>query len=50
MRIPLTRFGMIKFGSCTELVVSARENLNCRVKIGDKVRAGLTVLAVYDHD
>ncbi len=41
------QFGMIKFGSCTELFVPARENLSCCVKPGDKVKAGLTVLAQY---
>ncbi|MCE5185192.1 MAG: phosphatidylserine decarboxylase [Planctomycetaceae bacterium] len=41
------QFGMIKFGSCTELYVPACDNLVCRVKKGDKVKAGLTVLAEY---
>jgi phosphatidylserine decarboxylase len=41
------QFGMIKFGSCTELYVPARENLTCRVRVGDTVKAGLTVLAAY---
>jgi phosphatidylserine decarboxylase len=36
------RFGMIKFGSRTELYVSARDNVECLVKKGDKVKAGLT--------
>lgn len=43
------QFGMIKFGSCTELFVPVRENLACRVQIGDKVKAGLTVLAEYEQ-
>ena len=42
------RFGMIKFGSRTELYVPARENTKCLVKIGDKVRAGLTPLVKYE--
>lgn len=42
------QFGMIKFGSCTELYVPARENLSCLVKKGEKVKAGLTVLAKYE--
>ncbi|MHC4552647.1 MAG: phosphatidylserine decarboxylase [Planctomycetota bacterium] len=42
------QFGMIKFGSCTELFVPARESLTCRVQKGDKVKAGLTVLAEYE--
>lgn len=41
------QFGMIKFGSCTELYVPQRDNLTCRVKKGDKVKAGLTILAEY---
>lgn len=42
------QFGMIKFGSCTELFVPARDNLTCCVKKGDKVNAGLTILAKYE--
>jgi phosphatidylserine decarboxylase len=41
------QFGMIKFGSCTELYVPARDNLKCKVTVGDKVKAGLTILAKY---
>lgn len=41
------KFGMIKFGSCTELYVPVRENLHCEVSVGDKVKAGLTILARY---
>ena len=36
------KFGMIKFGSRTELYVPARDGVHCLVKIGDKVKAGLT--------
>jgi phosphatidylserine decarboxylase len=43
------QFGMIKFGSCTELYVPARPDLVCKVKKGDKVKAGLTILAEYTH-
>jgi phosphatidylserine decarboxylase len=42
------RFGMIKFGSRTELYVPVRENAKCIVKIGDKVKAGLTPLVKYE--
>lgn len=42
------KFGMIKFGSCTELYVPVRENLACQVAVGDKVKAGLTILAKYN--
>ena len=42
------KFGMIKFGSCTELYVPARDNLKCEVKPTDKVKAGLTILARYE--
>ena len=42
------RFGMIKFGSRTELYLPVRENAKCLVKIGDKVKAGLTPLVRYE--
>ena len=43
------KFGMIKFGSRTELYVPARENAKCLVKIGKKVKAGLTPLMRYEY-
>jgi phosphatidylserine decarboxylase len=43
------KFGMIKFGSRTELYVPARENAKCLVKTGDKVKAGLTALVRYER-
>jgi phosphatidylserine decarboxylase len=42
------KFGMIKFGSRTELYVPDRENVKCLVQIGDKVKAGLTTLVRYE--
>ncbi len=39
------RFGLIKFGSRTELIIPRREGTDIKVKVGDKVRAGLTILA-----
>jgi len=42
------KFGMIKFGSRTELYVPARENVKCLVKIGEKVKAGLTPFIKYE--
>ena len=42
------KFGMIKFGSRTELYVPVRENSKCLVQIGDKVKAGLTPLVKYE--
>jgi phosphatidylserine decarboxylase len=42
------RFGMIKFGSRTELYLPVRENAKCLVKTGDKVKAGLTPLIKYE--
>jgi phosphatidylserine decarboxylase len=42
------RFGMIKFGSRTELYLPVRENAKCLVKTGDKVKAGLTPLVKYE--
>jgi len=43
------RFGMIKFGSRTEVYLPVSENLKCVVKKGDKVKAGLTVIAKYEN-
>jgi len=42
------QFGMIKFGSRTELYLPVRENAKCLVQIGDKVKAGLTPLVEYE--
>lgn len=39
------RFGLIKFGSRTELIVPHVPGTQIDTKIGDKVRAGLTILA-----
>lgn len=41
------RFGMIKFGSRTDFLVSASQVKETLVKVGDKVRGGVTVLARY---
>jgi len=41
-------FGMIKFGSRTELYLPAQSSAKILVKKGDKVRAGITILAKYD--
>lgn len=37
------KFGMIKFGSRTELIIPANSEVTC--KVGDKVKAGLSILA-----
>lgn len=42
------KFGMIKFGSRTELYVPARENVKLLVKSGDNVKAGLTPVVRYE--
>jgi phosphatidylserine decarboxylase len=42
------KFGMIKFGSRTELFAPASKNTKCLVKIGDKVKAGQTPLLKYE--
>lgn len=42
------KFGMIKFGSRTELYLPARENAKPLVSVGDRVKAGLTVLVRYE--
>ncbi len=39
------RFGLIKFGSRTELVIPRCDGTQILVKLGDQVRAGLSVLA-----
>jgi len=41
------RFGMIKFGSRTELYVKYSERLQVQVKQGEKVKAGSSVLVRY---
>jgi phosphatidylserine decarboxylase len=40
---------MIKLGSRTELVLPRESGLVVRVRIGDKVRAGSTVMADYSE-
>ncbi|MHC4574663.1 MAG: phosphatidylserine decarboxylase [Planctomycetota bacterium] len=42
------KFGMIKFGSRTELYLPARGSAKCLVRIGDKVKAGLSPLVRYE--
>ncbi len=41
------QFGMIKLGSRTELLLPADHSLQIRTQLGDKVKAGSTVLAAY---
>jgi phosphatidylserine decarboxylase len=41
------KFGMIKFGSRTELYVPLSSDIECAVQVGDRVKAGLTILARY---
>jgi phosphatidylserine decarboxylase len=43
------QFGMVKFGSRVELYVPMRPNVKCLVEVGDKVKAGLSILARYEH-
>jgi phosphatidylserine decarboxylase len=40
------RIGMIKFGSRTQLSISKAAEFEVRVKVGDRVRGGATVLGV----
>jgi len=42
------KFGMIKFGSRTELYVAANGNVKILVGVGDKVKAGLTPVIRYE--
>ena len=39
------KFGMIKLGSRTELILAEHEGLRVAVKVGDRVKAGVTVMA-----
>ena len=39
------RFGLIKFGSRTELIIPLSDGTDIQVKVGDKVRAGVTIIA-----
>jgi phosphatidylserine decarboxylase len=41
------QFGMIKFGSRTELVLPREEGLEIAVRLGQKVKAGTTIVARY---
>lgn len=43
------KFGMVKFGSRTELYLPMCQNAKCLVRVGDKVRAGLSILVKYEH-
>jgi phosphatidylserine decarboxylase len=42
------QFGMIKLGSRTELVLPREATLKVRVKLGDTVKAGKSVLAEFE--
>lgn len=44
------KFGMIKLGSRTELIVPAASDLEIVVRVGDKVHGGSTILARYRDD
>ena len=42
------RFGMIKFGSTTELILPRPKDVRVHVKVGDRVTGGVTILATLD--
>jgi phosphatidylserine decarboxylase len=42
-------FGLIKFGSCTEILIPS-DNVDIKVKIGDKVKAGKTIIGVLFNE
>jgi len=42
------KIGMIKLGSRTELIIPDAENLHIAVSLGDRIRAGATIMAKYD--
>ena len=39
------RYGMIKFGSTTELILPHPQDVEVHVKVGDRVKGGVTILA-----
>ena len=41
------RFGMIKFGSRTDLVIPEETPVEIFVKVGDRVKAGLTIMGQF---
>ena len=41
------KFGMIKFGSRTDLILPQTQDLKIEVKVGDKVKAGVTVIGKW---
>jgi len=43
------KFGMIKFGSRTELYAPQTDSIKCLVHVGQKVKAGLTPLLRYEQ-
>ena len=44
------KFGMIKLGSRTELIVPREEGLSVEVRVGQKVKAGSSVIARYESN
>ncbi len=44
------QFGMIKLGSRTELIVPDEDGLSIAIKVGDRIKAGTTILARYASD
>ncbi len=43
------RFGIIKYGSQVDLIIPTIQGLNIQVKEGDKMRAGISIIAEYDN-
>ena len=41
------RIGMIRFGSQVDVIIPARTNIKLEVKRGNRVKAGITILASY---
>ncbi|MBC8203036.1 MAG: phosphatidylserine decarboxylase family protein [Planctomycetes bacterium] len=42
------QFGMIKYGSTTELILPRPDDVETKVNVGDKVKAGVTVFCVLN--
>ena len=42
-------YGLIKFGSCTEIIIPAK-GINLLVRKGQKVKGGKTIIGVIDNE
>jgi len=42
-------YGMIKFGSRTELYIPAKSGISLNIKVGDRVHAGTSIIAKVNN-